>query len=208
MTCAQQMLFRLRFTNQFYRAASFISPVDKGFINPTIMHTHTHTHSHATSVDLNQEGKKCQKREDSMQRFAAKLQSGHCVFSWVMEAPCNLPSVRARGAACPAFLCLPTATHESFGHSCSRWREMSPRWQSVLCVCVCLCSLPHKRVLLLYKWPESHPRGNAGKTVAGWRGGGVCGCSLLYVNARRQHSWTCWYSCLCMQKTSDYSFLQ
>lgn len=31
-------------------------------------------------------------------------------------------------------------------------------------------SLPHQRVLLLYKWPDSHPRGNAGRTTAGWRG--------------------------------------
>lgn len=95
------------------------------------------------------------------------------VFSpelWHDAAPYNLPSVGARRDVRLAFLCLPTATHESFGHSCSRWGEMSPRWQSVLCACVRPCFLPHKRVLLLYKWPDSHPWGNVGKTTAGWWG--------------------------------------
>lgn len=88
----------------------------------------------------------------------------------------NLPSVGACSTVRPAFLRLPTATHESFGHSCSRWGEMSPRWQS-FCVHVCPSFLPHKRVLLLYKWPGSCPRANAGKAEA-------CGRSSLYVNAR------------------------
>lgn len=110
---------------------------------------------------------------------------------WRDAAPCNLPSVGARRAVRPAFLCRPTATHESSGHSCSRWGEMSPRWQSVLCICVRMCFLPHKRVLLLYKWPESHPRGNVGKTIAGWRGCvGVAYCMRMHICCP-QSSWTC-----------------
>lgn len=56
---------------------------------------------------------------------------------------------------------------------------MSPRWPSVLCACVRPCFSPHKGVLLLYKWPDSHPRGDVGKTSAGWRrheGGTATGC--------------------------------
>lgn len=100
---------------------------------------------------------------------AVKLQSGPGVLLRVQHAaaPYNFPSVRARRALRLAFLWLPTAKHESFGHSCSTWGEMSPRWPSVLCACVCFS--PHKRVLLLYKWPDSRPRGDAGKTSAGWR---------------------------------------
>lgn len=45
------------------------------------------------------------------------------------------------------------------------------------CVHVCPSFLPHKRVLLLYKWPGSRPRANAGKAEA-------CGRSSLYVSAR------------------------
>ena len=119
-----------------------------------------------------------------MQTLAAnsKAAAGFSPELWRNAAPCNLPSVGARRAVSPAFLCLPTATHESFGHSCSRWGEMSPRWQSVQCVCVRLCFWPHKRVLLLYKWPESHPRGNVGKTIAGWWGRvGVAYCKSMHV---------------------------
>lgn len=168
-----------------------------------------HTFSQGTSVGLNQQKKKCQTQGDSMQTLATNSKAA-TAFSpelWHDVAPCNLPSVGARRAVRPAFLCLPTATHESFGHSCSRWGEMSPRWQSVLCVCVCLGFLPHERVLLLYKWPESHPHGNVGKTIAGWWA--MCGCSLLYVKAcwlfhrAAGMHWTCVYSCLHMHKTSS-----
>lgn len=144
-----------------------------------------------------------------MQTLAANSKAA-AAFSpelWRDAGPCNLPSVGAHRAVRPAFLCLPTATHESFGHSCSGWGEMSPRWQSVLCVCVRLCFLPHKRVLLLYKWPESHPRGNVGKTIAGWRG--ARGCSLLYVNARLLSTEqlvctgrVCFHACTCTRAPS------
>lgn len=141
-----------------------------------------------------------------MQTLAANSKAA-TAFSpelWRNVAPCNLPSVRARRAVCPAFLRLPTATHESFGHSCSRWGKMSPRWQSVLCVSVRLSFLPHKRVLLLYKRPESHPRGNVGKTTAGWRGTygcslTVCECTFAAHRAAGMH-WTCVCSCLYMHK--------
>ncbi|KAL7370501.1 hypothetical protein ABVT39_002521, partial [Epinephelus coioides] len=140
-----------------------------------------------------------------MQTLAANSKAA-TAFSpelWRDVAPCNLPSVRARRAVCPAFLRLPTATHESFGHSCSRWGKMSPRWQSVLCVSVRLSFLPHKRVLLLYKRPESHPRGNVGKTTAGWRGTygcslTVCECTFAAHRAAGMH-WTCVcvHACTC-----------
>lgn len=69
---------------------------------------------------------------------------------WRDAVPCNLPSAGARSAVLPAFLCLPTSTHESFSHSCSGWREMSPIWPSVLCVCVCVCVF-----LLLATWESA-----------------------------------------------------
>lgn len=121
---------------------------------------------------------------------------------WRDAAPCNLPSVGARRATCPAFLCLPTATHESFSHSCSRWMEMSPRWQSVLCVCVHLCSC-HIRECFYCTSGLSHiPEVMRGRLLQD--GGAMCGCSLLYVNACPQSSWTCDYHA----RSLDYPFCE
>lgn len=121
------------------------------------------------------------KLEDSIQTSAAKLQSGRCLFPWVMARCCALLftfCMRAT-AVCPAFLSLAY---------CDTWKlrpqlfYMRPNESQMP---KCLSFLPHKRVLLLYKWPESHPPGRGltwGKATAGWRGTG--GRGLLYVNAR------------------------
>lgn len=177
------------------------------------MHTTHHICRSETAGEKNvkNEGIRCRRWPQNSKAAAA--------FSpelWCDAPPCNLPSVGARRAVRPAFLCLPTATHESFGHSCSRWGEMSPRWQSVLCVCVRLCFSPHKRVLLLYEWPESHPRGNVGKTIAGWRGRvGVAYCMWMHVCCPRS-SWCAlhaqelwlfllWTLCTNLQRTPNSS---
>lgn len=119
---------------------------------------------------------------------------------WRDAPPCNLPSVGACRAVCPAFLCLPAATHESFGHSCSRWGEMSPRWQSVLCVYVCVCVSCHIRECFYCTSGLSHIPGVMwGRLLQD--GGGVwvqptvCECTSAVHIAAGMH-WTCVCACL------------
>lgn len=80
-----------------------------------------------------------------------------------------------------AFLCLPTATHESSGHSCSRWGKWVPDGK-VFCVYMYVCITCHMRECFYCTSGLSHiPRVMWGRLAGWWR---TCGCSLLYLKVR------------------------
>lgn len=139
--------------------------------NKPVAHLHPMSHNSRSGAARKETSQKKQNKVNSNR----KLLCGTSVFSRVMARGGPPPVIylllERVGPFAPAFLCLPTATHESSGHSCSRCGGKWVPDGRVFCVHVSVhVSLPHQRVLLLYKWPDSRPRGNAGRTTAGWRG--------------------------------------